>query len=137
MTLFGGNTYDPRLDAERLAAQLVAVRDLMLDGEWRTLADIERETSAPQASVSARLRDLRKRKFGAFLVSVGRVPGVSGLWRYRVTCAISAHPVALRPRGSLSAKDKRAAMQEMATIHASGVGFGPATVKLFAWLAKE
>ena len=134
MTLFGGTTYDPRLDAERLAAQLVAVRELMLDGRWRTLADIERETSAPQASVSARLRDLRKKRFGAFTVVADRAHGASGLWRYRVSAASSAP---LPARSGLSAKDKRAALKELATLHASGTGFGPATVKLFAWLSQS
>jgi DNA-binding Lrp family transcriptional regulator len=42
---------------------------LMVDGQWRTLAEIAEATGAPEASVSARLRDLRKRKFGGHVVA--------------------------------------------------------------------
>lgn len=56
----------------------------MRDGRWRTLREIAALTGAPEASVSARLRDARKGKFGAWVVSKRRV-GMGGLYAYRVT----------------------------------------------------
>jgi hypothetical protein len=48
---------------------LESVRKLMLDGQWRTLGDIMLGVGgASEASISARLRDLRKPKFGALPV---------------------------------------------------------------------
>jgi hypothetical protein len=40
----------------------------MADGRWRTLAEIEAATGDPQASISAQLRHLRKRRFGSSVV---------------------------------------------------------------------
>jgi hypothetical protein len=79
---FDGETYDPELDKHRLAAQLQAVRAAMLDGNWRTLAWISGRVGAPEASVSARLRDLRKPRFGAYVVERRRLE--RGLHEYRV-----------------------------------------------------
>lgn len=70
------------LDAARLGRQLEAVRSLMLDGRWRSLAEIAEATGSPEASVSARLRDLRKPRNGAF--SVDRRRRTAGQWEYRV-----------------------------------------------------
>lgn len=56
---FSGKTYVPQFDRERLNAQQRRVFDLMLDGEWRTLEEIRKATHDPEASISARLRDLR------------------------------------------------------------------------------
>ena len=83
---FGGESYDAERDGERLHKQLRAVRDLMIDGRWRSLSDIEwglLGASYPQASISARLRDLRKRKYGSYTVE-RRYAG-DGLWEYRVS----------------------------------------------------
>jgi hypothetical protein len=63
--------------------QLAKVRDLMLDGQWRSLIEIAAATDAPQASISARLRDLRKVKFGSYTVE--RRLLTPGLYEYRVT----------------------------------------------------
>lgn len=65
---FGGDTYQRPLDQDRLLRQLERVKDAMRDGEWRTLAQIQALTMDPMASISARLRDLRKDKFGGHLV---------------------------------------------------------------------
>jgi hypothetical protein len=82
---FDGKTYNRKLDGERLGAQLLAVRSLMLDGKWRTLKEISEVLAKPQASVSARLRDLRKPKFGNYLVERrARGDRASGLFEYRV-----------------------------------------------------
>ncbi len=69
-------------DHVRLAIQLKAVKVLMLDGIWRTLAEIGEATHAPHASVSARLRDLRKPRFGSFVVDRRRRG--PGTFEYRV-----------------------------------------------------
>jgi hypothetical protein len=82
---FDGDTYVPEIDAERLGTQAKAVFDVMRDGRWRTLREIAVETNYPEASVSARLRDFRKRKFGASVVERERLGG--GLFRYRLIVA--------------------------------------------------
>lgn len=79
---FDGVTYDPKLDGERLANQLDRVRGFVRDGGWYTLAVISQALGFPEASVSARLRDLRKPRFGGWLVERQRL---FGLWAYRVT----------------------------------------------------
>ena len=65
---FDGKTFDPALDAERLESQLGRVYDLMIDGCWRTIYEIAIETKGAETSISARLRDLRKERFGAYRV---------------------------------------------------------------------
>lgn len=82
---FDGRTFNPQKDGERLTAQLATVRSLMLDGQWRTLREIAASVGAPEASISARLRDLRKSRFGGYLVLRRRVDASPGLWEYRVT----------------------------------------------------
>ncbi len=95
--MFGGRTYNKELDGTRLAYQLGMVRMLMSDGQWRTLAQISEAVDAPQASVSARLRDLRKPKFGGLDVEGKRV-GVGGLWRYRIVKPEAAPAPAPAPK---------------------------------------
>jgi hypothetical protein len=80
---FDGETYDRRRDHGRLSSELGRVKDLMIDGKWRTLADIAMVVGDPEASISARLRDLRKKKFGEYIVE--RRYLYDGLWEYRVT----------------------------------------------------
>jgi hypothetical protein len=82
VTDFGGETYDPDRDGPRLRRQLQRVIRCMQDGEWRTLDQISRATGDPPASVSARLRDLRKPQFGSH--EVDREYVSRGLWRYRL-----------------------------------------------------
>lgn len=86
--LFGGVTYDPRLDEDRLTKQLGRVWDVMSRQHtdiWLTLAEISARTGDPQASVSARLRDLRKPKFGGYDVQRRRRgPAKNGLFEYRL-----------------------------------------------------
>lgn len=79
-----GDTYEVEFDRERLNAQARRVYDVMADGYWRTLSQISRATGDPEASVSARLRDFRKRKFGSLTVQARRVPFEDGLWEYRL-----------------------------------------------------
>lgn len=79
---FDGVTYDPALDHNRLTKQLGRVWQAMSDGKWRTLHQLAKAADAPEASVSARLRDLRKPKFGGHDVEHRRTDG--GLWYYRM-----------------------------------------------------
>ena len=75
-----GPAYDPALDARRLRTQMEKIRDVMLravaaargDGGWLTLREIELLTHAPQASISAQLRHLRKPQFGSWIVEKRR-----------------------------------------------------------------
>lgn len=80
---FGGVTYEPDRDRDRLRAQLQRVLAVVKDGEWYTLAELAHDTGDPEASVSARLRDLRKDKFGAHVIEREYVS--KGLWKYRMT----------------------------------------------------
>ena len=75
-------TFDGILDLKRdqahLARQLTRVYLLMADGKERTLREIADAVSTPKddvstQSASARLRDLRKLKFGGFQVDRRRV----------------------------------------------------------------
>ncbi len=89
MTLdFDGQTYNREHDQQRLHTLLARVRTYMLacDG-WRTLREIQDAISAgSETSVSARLRDLRKEKFGGYTVDRrARGDRSDGLFEYRVT----------------------------------------------------
>jgi hypothetical protein len=79
---FDGGTYEPGKDYARLNGQLRRVASLMSDGQFRTLAEIASVAGGTEASVSARLRDLRKERYGAREVERQRVAG--GLYRYRL-----------------------------------------------------
>ncbi len=82
---FDGATYDPDKDKERLTSQLKRVTFLMSDGEWRTLQEITAAVDgSSEAGISARLRDLRKPKFGGYLVEKRRVEEDKGTWIYRL-----------------------------------------------------
>jgi hypothetical protein len=63
-----GATYDHARDARRLAGQHNRVLAVLQDGEEHTLAEISRRTKDPEASVSARIRDLRKERFGGHTI---------------------------------------------------------------------
>ena len=82
---FDGETYDAEADLDRLSGQLLKVFSLMRDGQWRTLEEISIQIGKPgsHASVSARLRDLRKPKFGCHEVErrprFARASGLSNI----------------------------------------------------------
>jgi predicted transcriptional regulator len=84
---FDGGTYDPDFDERRLNRQFNRILDLMKDGDWRTLGEIERATGDPQASISAQLRHLRKKRFGSHIVNRRpRGDRAHGLYEYQVLC---------------------------------------------------
>jgi len=80
---FDGATYEPEKDQVRLGRQAQAVFDLMIDGDWRTLREISLQLGYPEASVSARLRDFRKSRFGGYDIERRRI-GDGGLFEYRI-----------------------------------------------------
>lgn len=79
---FDGASYDSRRDKVRLTGHLQKLYDLMQDGQWRTLAEIESAVQFPQASISAALRCFRKEKFGGFVVDREYIR--NGLHKYRL-----------------------------------------------------
>jgi hypothetical protein len=81
---FKGETFDPARDGKRLEGQLAKVRKLMSKGFWYTLQEISLITEAPEASVSARLRDLKRegKESGEFTIERRYVR--RGLHEYRL-----------------------------------------------------
>ena len=80
-----GQTFDRARDLSRLNDQMRDVYELMKDGKWRPLFAIASHTGHPEASVSARLRDLRKERFGGF--NVERRYIANGVYHYRLSDA--------------------------------------------------
>lgn len=83
--MFGGETYDAQQDEARLTGQLRRVWDVMIDGQWHTLAELAARCDGSEAAISARIRDFRKPKFGGHTVERVRVQ--DGLYRYRLVVA--------------------------------------------------
>ena len=87
---FHGSDYNPALDKARLTGQLARIVGFLADGRWRTLSEIWAITGAPEASVSAQLRNLRQFhrrnpltwKYDFEKRRRGRPSG--GLWEYRL-----------------------------------------------------
>ena len=77
-----GTTFDPFVDMDRLNDQMKRVYSVMKDSNWRTLAEIASATGDPEASVSARLRDFRKARFGSFQVNRRRKS--KGTYEYQI-----------------------------------------------------
>lgn len=73
---FDGETYEPKRDHARLTSQLERVRSIMLDGRKRTIREIydlaqalrEDGGADSESGLTARIRDLRKPKFGGHIV---------------------------------------------------------------------
>jgi hypothetical protein len=96
---FNGPDYSPESDHERLAGQHERIRDLMLDGRWRTLQEIQAVTEDPESSISAQLRHLRKPRFGSHHVDKRR-RGDGGSWEYKVYPAGTNEGVAIGGNGA-------------------------------------
>lgn len=88
--------YDEKLDGARLDDQLHEILAVMLHagttGTWLTLREIWQLTKHGESSISAQLRNLRKPKYGSYLVEKRRrgEPG-RGLWEYRVSKPVLEH----------------------------------------------
>ena len=79
---FDGEDYAPTRDNVRLGNQILRVFNSMKDGEFRTLSEIEKITGDPQASISAQLRHLRKKRFGGHTVYRNYIS--DGLYKYKL-----------------------------------------------------
>src|SRR5882672_407827 len=77
-----GSTYVHERDGQCLALQHNRVLAVMRDGREHTLAEISLITRNPEASVSARLRDLRKPRFGGHNIQRRYIE--RGLFTYRL-----------------------------------------------------
>lgn len=82
---FDGESFDPELDRDRLTIQLEKVKALMLsENAWLTLEEIQEATCIrSSASASARLRDMRKPRFGCYLVEIRRRVEGGAQFEYR------------------------------------------------------
>ena len=85
---FHGSDYVPSRDRARLTSQLEAIRQVMSDGQFRTLGEIEQATGAPQASVSAQLRNLKKPRYGGYRLE--KAYQGRGLYRYRLLPSVGS-----------------------------------------------
>ena len=96
---FNGRTFESKLDGPRLTKQLDRVREYVLAifPAWKSVYEISEAleqlygVNFPTQSVSARLRDLRKKKFGGYIVKRKRreigefiESRSSGIWEYLV-----------------------------------------------------
>lgn len=80
---FDGSTIHADSGAKyRLTGQLDRVREFMKDGQWHTLDDLILMCGGTGPSVSARLRDLRKARFGGHTIIRQHLR--DGLWVYRM-----------------------------------------------------
>lgn len=79
---FNGADYKPERDNSRLGPQITRVFEAMRDRQWHTLAELERITGDPPASISAQLRHLRKKRFGSYVIERDHIK--NGLYRYRL-----------------------------------------------------
>jgi DNA-directed RNA polymerase specialized sigma24 family protein len=80
---FDGITFDPEQDAERLGEQMCRVLTVCLDDNWHTLSELSEKTGDPESSISARLRDVRK-KWGKAAMQSKRLKEGKGTWIYKV-----------------------------------------------------
>ena len=79
---FNGPEYIPGRDQARLTSQICRVWNCMNDGKWKTLKEISLAIGAPEPSVSAQLRHLRKARFGSHEIEREHI--ARGLFRYRL-----------------------------------------------------
>jgi hypothetical protein len=79
-----GATYDHEQDGPRLFQQAADVWSAMHDGRWYSLQALHEMTGYPTQSISARIRDFRKKRFGAHIVDKKRHGLYRGTWFYRL-----------------------------------------------------
>jgi len=82
---FDGVDYQHDRDFSRLKNQSERIISFVADGKWTTLREISAVTGAPEASISACLRDLRKAKYGGH--TLDRKYAGNGVYEYRVIFA--------------------------------------------------
>jgi hypothetical protein len=79
---FDGQTYDAKRDGPRLTGNLLKLKSLMVGGQWFKLSEVAAALGCTETAASARLRDLRKPRFGSHTVERKNLGG--GIWVYRV-----------------------------------------------------
>jgi hypothetical protein len=79
---FNGADYKHERDSERLTNQHADIFNLMADGEFRTLSQIEALTGHHESSISAQLRHMRKERFGSHIVNRRHI--LNGLFEYQL-----------------------------------------------------
>ena len=79
---FDGATYVRNRDFSRLTTQLEKVKAILLDYEPHRIDEIEQLVGCRSAGVTARVRDLRKEKFGGFRIDSWADPHDPSLWWY-------------------------------------------------------
>ena len=82
MTTFDGKSYDAGQDGQRLQTLQDRVYAILVRGGWWTLPELSNATGGSQTGVAARVRDLRKPRWGGHQIERQRVAG--GLWQYRM-----------------------------------------------------
>lgn len=102
-----GSTFEHAYDFDRLNRQMRAVGEFMADGRWHLLHAIAAGVGAPEASVSARLRDMRKAKYGGFQIDRRRDPDSKGLWWYRLNGHMPVLTLASEPKPAADAELQR------------------------------
>ena len=85
MIKFDGSDYEHEHDFVRLSGQIQRVYDAIKDGDWYTLDEINKITGDPHASISAQLRNLRKKRFGSYSIEKRYKGNRSrGLWEFKL-----------------------------------------------------
>ena len=73
---YGGNTFNPDTDASILKTNRERIQWLMLDGTFRTTAEIRAALMlSPETEVTARLREMRKPPYGGWCIECRIRPG--------------------------------------------------------------
>jgi hypothetical protein len=80
----GGQETGDGADASRLSRQLDIVATCLGDGSWWTLPSLAERAAASTQSVSARVRDLRKERWGSHTIERRKVVGSVGVYEYRM-----------------------------------------------------
>lgn len=114
---FDGETYLENRDHKRLTGQLWAVYNFVKDGNWHSLQEIAEAIKEPVPSVSTRLRDLRKKRFGSHTIERRHVK--NGLHEYR----LAAGP-------GIGHTELNEASLEAAMVAVGTIKFGPETYVL-------
>lgn len=88
--LFDGSTYDAARDEVRLSRQLQNVKQILSDNRWHTLAEISQRIGGSEAGISARIRDMKKSRFGSHKIEKKHI--ANGLWLYRLVPDMAPKP---------------------------------------------
>ena len=94
----------PRIAKPKLITQRERLRDVLLCAagldQWMTLGELARKTNYAEPSISAQLRHLRKREYGAFNVNkrlreveqTKRESSHEKVWEYQMTYGLCETP---------------------------------------------